>query len=250
MRLFCFNCAGGSTSFYNPLRTYLEPDIELTVLEYAGHGKRRKESFYRDFREMVDDLYPRIREIVRGSWGSEMNHENLSWESYALMGYSMGCISVVEILKKILEEKELPPPVHIFLAAHEPHTKSELRGFQSGEMDEMVMERTIRFGGLPEQLIHNRSFWRLYLPTYRADYSMIGRYNFDGLTLRTKIPATVFYSQDDTLLHDMEEWKRNFTGECEFIRFDGNHFFMLQHYQEIAKILLDRCGKVKQNDNG
>ena len=133
--------------------------------------------------------------------------------------------------------------MHIFLAAHELHTKRELQGFSSGELDDIVRERAIRFGGLPESLINNRSFWRLYLPVYRADYSMIGEYDFDDLELRTDIPVTVFYSGEDTPLVDMERWKRYFVGESEFVHFSGNHFFIQQHYREIAEIISERVNK-------
>ncbi len=229
MRLFCFTYAGGAASFFDLLKPYLRPSVELVGLEYAGHGSRMKENFYRDFSELVDDLYPRICEMLHGQC-----------EPYALMGYSMGSISAVETLKRVLSEDKLHPPVHIFLAAHEPCTKGELTGFDSGELDDTVRERTVRFGGIPEALINNRSFWRLYLPVYRADYSMIGGYDFDGLGLRTEIPATVFYSENDTPIREMEQWKRYFTGECRFVRFDGNHFFMQHHYREMAEIISER----------
>lgn len=227
--LVCFTYAGGSASFFDPLKPYLDPSIRLISLEYAGHGKRMKEPFYRDFRELAGDLYLQIRAVLTDRQ-----------EPYALLGYSMGSISVVEVLRKILAEGELSPPAHVFLAAHEPHTKSELQGFSSGELDNMVRERTVRFGGIPETLINNRSFWRMYLPVYRADYSMIGKYDFDGLDLRTELPATVFYSEEDTPLNDVKQWKKYFTGECVFRRFTGNHFFIQKHYQKVADIISER----------
>ncbi len=147
MCLFCFTHAGGSASFFDLLKPHLEMSVGLTGMEYAGHGMRMKENLYQDFGELVDDLYPRIGEIL--SSGSE---------PYALMGYSMGSISTVEVLKRILSEGKLPPPAYVFLAAHEPHTKGELQGFSSEESDGLVRERTVRFGGLPESLIGNRSF--------------------------------------------------------------------------------------------
>lgn len=231
MRLFCFAYAGGTASFYSILKPYLDSAINLDSMEYAGHGTRRKEPCYHEFTELVDDLYPRIQKAV-------------NIEPYALMGYSMGCIAVAEILNKILVGKELPPPVHVFLAAHEPHTKSELQGFSSGEMDELVKERTLRFGGIPEQLIRNQSFWRMYLPVYRADYSMIGRYDFDTLKLKTCVPATIFYSEEDTPFADMEQWKKYFVESCNFRCFEGGHFFIQQHSREIAAIISERLLRI------
>ena len=86
-----------------------------------------------------------------------------SEEEYALIGYSMGSISLVEILNLIIDKNEIRLPKCVFLAAHEPVQKCELIGYDSTELDELVKERTIRFGAVPEKLIDNRSFWRVYL---------------------------------------------------------------------------------------
>lgn len=247
MHLFCFTCAGGAATFFDPLRPFLEPSIEITSLEYAGHGKRMKENCYHDFKELVDDFYPHILETLYDQRKSQTYTHGESvgaFDSYALMGYSMGSISAVEILNKILEENKLPLPMHIFLAAQEPHTKRELLGFHPGEMDDLVRERTLRFGGIPESLINNRRFWKMYLPVFRADYSMAGRYDFARLALQTEIPVTIFYSEEDTPFMDIKQWERYFAGTCEFVRFDGNHFFMQKHYQEMAEIIAGRLLKV------
>lgn len=115
----------------------------MVKLEYAGHGTRHKEAFYSDFAELSQDMYTLIKDNY------------IEDNPYALMGYSMGSISVMETLNHIITKKEISLPKHIFLAAHEPYTKSELEEFGEGEMDECVKERTIRFGGIPKQLENN-----------------------------------------------------------------------------------------------
>ena len=231
-QIFCYTYAGGNASFFEPVERDL-PDFELVKPDYAGHGSRRKEPFYRDFTELADDLYARFRTEYAGG-------------IYALFGYSMGTIAAAEILKRILADPETPPPAHVFLAAHEPRTKAELAGYAPEETDRRVKERTVRFGGVPEKLLDNRSFWRIYLPLYRADYGLIGKYRFEDLRLETGIPATVFYSETDTRRRDMEAWGRFFTGKCEFIRFDGNHFFIQEHHQEMAEIIAARLAAPQQ----
>ena len=222
-QIFCYTYAGGSASFFE----VIEKDLTAFALvkpDYAGHGARRKEPFYRDFTELADDLFASFRAEYAGG-------------EYALFGYSMGAITVAEVLKRILEDSELPKPVRVFLAAHEPHTKAELAGYAPEEIDEWVKERTIRFGGIPEKLLENKSFWRMYLPLYRADYGLIGKYRFEDLHFRTEIPATVFYSETDTPRKDMEGWSRFFTGECEYIEYPGHHFFIQEHHQKMARIM-------------
>ena len=225
-QLFCYTCAGGAGAFFDTIEKDL-PEIQLVKPDYPGHGSRRKEPFCRDFGELANDLFARLRKEYAGGL-------------YALFGYSMGSITVVEILRRILADESLPNPKNVFLAAHEPHTKAELTGFTPDELDDWVKDRTVRFGGVPEKLLGNQSFWRIYLPLYRADYTLIGTYDFNALNLSTGIPLTAFYSENDTPLNDMQQWNRYFTDSCEFIAYEGGHFFIQDYHAEMAKIIADR----------
>lgn len=222
-QLFCFTYAGGSASFFNLIEKDL-PGFELVKLEYAGHGTRHKEPCYQNFDNLADDIYLILKERYVGG-------------VYALFGYSMGTITLVEVLKRILADYDMKEPSHVVLAAHEPHSKAELVGFTEDELDEWVKNRTIKFGAVPKKLFDNKSFWRIYLPLYRADYSIIGKYRFEELTLRTDIPAIIFYSETDTPRTEMELWSKFFTGDCEYYKFEGTHFFIQEYHQKMAQIL-------------
>lgn len=222
-QLFCFTYAGGSASFFEEIEKDL-PDYELMKLDYPGHGSRHKENCVSSFSDIIDDAYPKLKNSYRGG-------------VYALFGYSMGTITLVEILKRMMSDGTMRLPDRVFLAAHEPHSKEELVGFSEDELDEWVMERTIRFGSVPETLLNNKVFWRTYLPLYRADYSIIGKYRFESLDLKTEIPATVFYSEKDTPLTEMMEWRKYFVGDVDFYRYEGNHFFIRQHHKEMAGVI-------------
>lgn len=228
MQLFCLTYAGGTAAFYNQLDAYFDNSIDIVKLEYSGHGKRHKEMFYDNFFELAEDMYGMIKESLTAN------------DEYALIGYSMGSISLVEILNLIIDRNEIPYPKYVFLAAHEPIQKSELVEFKNDEFDERVKERTIRFGGVPEKLINNNSFWRVYLPMYQNDYSIIGKYDFNSLNLKTDIPAVIFYSPTDTRPEDMTLWSRYFTGTIEYFEFEGNHFFIQQHCEEMCNIISKR----------
>ena len=224
-QVFCFPCAGGNASFFDEIEKAL-PELELVKLEYPGHGTRYRETLCGSFDELADDMICGFKERYSGG-------------EFALFGYSMGVVTLTEVLIHLLRT-ELPLPRRVFLAAHEPRTKSELEGFTPEETDEWVVDRTIRFGALPEHLLHNRAFWRLFLPLYRADYTMLSKYHFETLDLKTTIPATVFYSETDTPFEKIRLWKDYFVGECEFIRYEGRHFFIQQHLNEMADMIRSR----------
>ncbi len=222
-QLFCFTYAGGTASFFDIMDNDLT-GIDMIKLEYAGHGVRRKEPYYNDYDELADDLFQRMRESYNGG-------------EYALLGYSMGSITLVEVLRRIIASG-MKLPSTLFLAAHEPQTKSELLDFSSDETDEWVKERTLQFGGVPDELVNNSVFWRTYLPMYRADYTLIGKYDFDKLELKTDIHAIVFYSEEDTPLSEMKLWQRFFP--CEFFQYSGTHFFLQQHHREIGNVIRNK----------
>lgn len=237
MQLFCFPCAGGTADFFSQLEPWFPPSIELVKLEYAGHGTRRREPIASDFSRLAEDMYAAVKRLHRPG------------EDYALFGYSMGSVAAAEVLSRILRKAELPPPVRMFLAAHGPSVKGELRGFQGDEADEWVKRRTVSLGGVPEKLVENRTFWRVYLPLYRADYTLITNYDFDKLTLACEIPLTALYGNQDILTEEIKNWKRYFQGECEFVEFEGNHFFVTEHCQELAELIVNRL-KRGGNTNG
>ena len=222
-QLFCFTHAGGTAAFFDPIERDLS-GFAPVKLEYPGHGARHKEPCCRSFGELAEDAYCHLKDLYSGG-------------DYALFGYSMGAITLVEVLQRILDDSGMRAPFHVFLAAHEPHAKAELSGFAAGESDEWVKERTVRFGAVPEKLQSNKSFWRMYLPLYRADYSLIGAYRFENLTLRADVPATVFYSEEDTPRSEMERWRDYFTGACTYHEFPGGHFFMQEHHRAMARIM-------------
>lgn len=225
MRLFCFTYAGGNADFFDLLQSNLSESVEVIKLEYAGHGTRNREKFYDNFEKLAQDMYKIIYKYCRDG------------ENYALFGYSMGSIAVIETLKLIIQREEILKPIHIFLAAHEPYSKRELIDFNNDVTDEWIKRRTIKFGGIPEQLVANKSFWRIYLPIYRADYKLINEYDFDNLKFRSNISATIFYSETDTPFADMIQWKHYFVGDCRLISYEGNHFFIREHCKSIAKII-------------
>lgn len=228
MQLYCLPYAGGTADFFSRLDPWFGSSIALIKLEYAGHGARHREPLYQVFSQLADDMYAAVKA------------RHCTGEPYALFGYSMGSIAAAEVLARILQDGIMPPPARVFLAAHGPSVKRELLRFQGDEADEWVKRRTVSMGGIPEKLLENRTFWRIYLPLYRADYTLITNYDFDKMALACDIPLTGLYGKDDLTLEEMRAWRRYFHGECEFVEFPGNHFFMTEYCRELAALMEER----------
>ena len=184
-QIFCFTHAGGSASFFNVIEKDL-PEYDLVMLEYPGHGKRYREACCEDMGSLADDAYSVIKHRYTGG-------------EYALFGYSMGSAAAAEVLLRISKEKTLPKPCHVFIAAHVPFEEEKLFDISKLDSDEYIRERTLLFGGIPSELSDSKAFWRLYIPLFRADYSIIVKYRMNALSDVTDVPATVFYSESDTV---------------------------------------------------
>ncbi len=234
MKLFCFPYAGGNADFFNDLRNFVastEPDIEVVALEYPGHGYRRKEDLLTNFKDLSGDM---LNQII----------SQLNGDDYALMGYSMGSIVVSETLKRISNRKTIAAPKMIFLSAHEPKTFDLLSGMSVESQEHAIKERTVSFGAVPDSLVNNETFWRIYLPLYKADYGMISKYNFDNLDLKTDIDTVIFYSDTDTPYESMKQWRKYYYGKVDYYQFDGNHFFIKEHLEEIGNIVVKKLKEV------
>ena len=229
MQLFCFTFAGGTAAFFNQLEDHCKGDIEFIKLEYSGHGDRMKEPLCHSFGEISEDLYKVIREKYKGG-------------DYALMGYSMGSFSVVDMYYYILQKKEMELPKRLFVSAHAPKNRIDFLGLSKEERDERAKLRTIEFGAVPERLINNASFWRLYLPIYRTDYEIISDYRIDKWKEKISVPMTVFYSEEDTPLAELKEWEKYISNGIEYIRYSGPHFFINEYAKDMMKVIEERLG--------
>ncbi len=224
-QLFCFTYAGGTAAFFDEIEKDLK-GIECVKLEYSGHGTRHKEEFYSDFDELADDMLNLIKCSYKGG-------------DYGLFGYSMGSISLVEVLRRI-KDSGMQLPSNLFFAAHEPNIKAELLEYSIDKVDEWIKDRIVKLGTVPVQLLNNNVFWRTYLPLYRADYMLIGKYKFEKLDINMNVPATIFYSETDTPLNEMREWERYFP--CNYFQYQGNHFFIQEHHEEMGKVIRSKMG--------
>lgn len=227
--LFCFSFAGGTTIFFDQIEKAIKSKSEKTQLiklEYSGHGKRVNEPLYNSFDELSEDLMYVIRKTL-------LQYPDID---YDLFGYSMGSLSIFSIIQEIVKEGIIRKPRRLFLAAHPPKTMKEFFDISNDEIEEWTKNRMIAFGGIPQTLISNRTFWRMYLPIYISDFRMIASYDFNKVSFISDIPTTVFYSEEDTPFSAISEWKRYFTN-IDFVEYDGPHFFIEKYYDDMADII-------------
>lgn len=222
MKKFCIPYAGGTVEIFDNFATVVD---ECVCIEYAGHGKRRKEAYYTTFEEMVYDV------------ASCINEQSKKGEDIALFGYSMGSVVVYELLARELLHANV---LYVMLASHEsPDKKWDSMEFK--DKTELEFFREIqRMGGLKnvdEKMLDNKFFRRLHFEPLWADYQLIGDYKMSK-QIKLDIPATFYYSANDVAPEDAQEWAKFLGDKGEIIEIGDDHFFINQHYKEMGEHML------------
>ena len=229
-QLFCLPYAGGSPEFFDGLKQFLDENISLTAMEYAGHGKRLKEPAYADFRELAQDMASRIRE------------QRVPDTDLVLFGYSMGTIGVYEMLAENLLGEQ---PVHVFLASHEApdgHWDSKRYLDMSDEEFLDAMKQFGGFDGVDAKMLRNRFFRRMYFNPIREDYRLLGNYPANH---RASFPmdTTMFYAPSDIPAALVRGWDSFFEGDSEYVELGTNHFFLKDCAEETAAVINRRLAR-------
>lgn len=227
MQVFCLTYAGGTASFYDTIEKACDKNIEFIKFEYPGHGIKNKEKLCYSIDEVVEKFYLELKEKNNG-------------EPYAILGYSMGSLIAIYALQYIYLKNEKQLPNHIFICAHCPHIIVKLNEINENNIDDYVKKRTVEFDAIPNKLLNNNIFWRMYLPIYKADYTMINTFDIESFKFKTSVPATVFYGKNDIASQNISDWNKFFDKEIEYIGYNSGHFFIKEYYKDMAMVIQER----------
>lgn len=222
IQIFFITYAGGTASFFSKLEDELYQKFEVYKCEYAGHGVRQKEPMYCTMQDAVDDVARYIS-----------SHRDYTLP-YVIFAYSMGSLIVTNALEQYFVEDM---PMHIFFASHVPPHVSKFVMDLSLTPDEEFLDMLEKMGGVNEKLRNNRVFRMIYLPIIKNDYHLLYDYRWSGKLGIFPCDLTVLYSSEDLEEDVMRQWERYTKARFELHSFSGNHFFLKEHYQEVANLI-------------
>jgi len=224
-KLFCFPYAGGSAQIYYNWAKSLNPEIELIPIELAGRGKRFNEPLYKDFDELVDDVFHQI-------------YNDVLETPYALFGHSLGALIAFELVQKIGINK-LPNPKHVFYSGKSaPHIEKKRRVILHQLDSEEFKREIIQLGGTPAGIFEHIEFEKLFLPLLRNDFKLAETYNFkEGKNLYDGKITVLLGKEDDLTAEQCHEWSNTTSDVCSIVYFNGGHFFIHNETEKIFKII-------------
>ncbi|MBG9791422.1 hypothetical protein ABD76_02310 [Paenibacillus dendritiformis] len=222
IHLFCFPYAGGSAMMYCRWRSLLPASIQIHPIELSGRGKRMNEPYYQTMEQAVEDAYLSIPVHVLD-------------EPIAFFGYSMGSLIAYE-LACYLQEKHGKEPVHLFAAARKaPHIQGD--GQKLHRLPEAAfLQEIIKLGGMSAEVLDNKELMEMVLPLLRADMQIVETYKRRASRGALRSDITVLEGTGDIIpAEHMQAWKEVTAGRCNFMKYEGDHFFIHKHYELIAE---------------
>lgn len=232
VRLICLPHAGGSASFYFPMSRSLSPAVDVLSVQYPGRQDRRLDPVIKDIGEYADAIAAELTPWLDAP--------------AAFFGHSMGAVLAFEVTRRLERDHDFSP-VAIFASGRRAPSCFRDENVHRRDDDGIVKEMRL-LSGTNSQILGDEEILRMVLPAIRSDYTAIENYRADaGLSVRA--PITVLTGDNDprTSLEEAEAWRGHTTGDFDIHIFQGGHFFLAGHQEQIIKIVSD---KLQRTGNG
>jgi medium-chain acyl-[acyl-carrier-protein] hydrolase len=215
IRFFCFPHAGGGPAAFSRWAAALPPQIEYCAIRLPGRETRLREKPFTHIEPLVHELTDALEPLLD--------------KDFVFYGHSMGSLVAFETARE-LRRRGHPLPLHFIVSARRalylPNPDADLYQMPAAQLLGQLHER---YGGIPIELLKDRELLNLFIPTLRADVTVLGTYNYaDEAPL--DCPISVFGGLKDHAVSrsDLEGWATLTSKTFDLQMLDGNHFFIHQ----------------------
>lgn len=209
MKIYLLSYAGGSSISYMSWRSYFK-NHTLELLDYKGHGLREKETA--DSR--LEDIAADIAEQIASTFNNE---------EFVVFGHSMGGMIAWLTTKVLTARYKIQPETLVVSACPAPVDFSIILPIQESE----ILEILRNYNHVSLQTLQSNYFRERVFPVIKHDFALVSQYRFDGNYECLSLPAYVCYGMQDELapIETMRRWEEFTTKECQFLAFEGKHFY-------------------------
>ena len=213
-----FPHAGAAAAGYRSLATALATGGDTYVVQYPQRAERLREPAP----ETVHDLALGLFEA--GPWRRVA--------PLRLFGHSMGAVVAFEFAR-IAQSRDAAVQRLWVSASPAPCTVSGMPVLPTSD-DEMLVD-IADLGGTDPALLADEEFAELLTAAVRADYQAVNRYDCaPGVRIRADIH--VLGARDDHRVdaEALRLWKNHTAGVFELFLYDGGHFYLNEHIDDVA----------------
>lgn len=221
-QLFLLHFAGGNCYSFQFLKPHLEARYEIHALELPGRGKRMAEGLLREREAAVSDYCKQIKALRNDA-------------PFLIYGHSMGALLGYHVAHQLKNEGQ-PPKALIVSGNAGPGVLVKKERYQMSDAE--LREELRVLGGVPEEVLINDELFRFFTPSLRADFEVVEKTN-DLVFRQLQIPVHALMGSAEETVDRIENW-RNFTKSAfQYEVLEGNHFFIFDHPQKLAKTILE-----------
>jgi medium-chain acyl-[acyl-carrier-protein] hydrolase len=235
VNLICLPYAGGSSHYFEPIQTALQTlqenhqysDLEIQVIEVIlpGRGARYHEPLLKNIDDLIADIWKQIQHLMH--------------YPYAFFGHSMGALLVYQLTHRA-KKMGFPTPMHLFLSGRKaPSIPSDNE--KSFLLPLPALKNKLKnYGGINTVILEDNDIFSFFEPIIRADFEVVETWKYRYCPL-LNVPVTVFSgTKEEITSEELKAWKKEFENEVQFKTFKGGHFFINDHAQEIATIMIKK----------
>lgn len=219
--VFALPYAFGSASVYRGFKEYLNRDIDFFPLEYAGHSSRFNEPLYTSIQEMAIDAYNWIRDKAS------------RYDSYMIMGYSMGSLVGFELYRYLVKNNQKPPECFLAFASAAPDRVYKYKSYEEYGINE-IREELCEQHGTPKEILDNPEMLELFMPIIKSDLIALRDYCPGDLSDKIRCRTVIVRGTEEESDGCNENWNRFCENESELFLMEGGHFFMFEN-EDVTK---------------
>ncbi|MES2826395.1 MAG: alpha/beta fold hydrolase [Pseudomonadota bacterium] len=222
VRLICFSYAGGNASTYMSWQNYLDPDVELAVVQLPGRGIRLTETPLQTMTELVKAIFLAL--------------EKLSPKPFIFYGHSMGARVAYE-LTLMLGYLQRRLPIHFIASGSVAPCIERTKENTYHLPDEDFIKKIGELNGSSTEVLANNEIMQMLLPALRADFKIIETYcNKSQVIIPTKI-SVLAGDEEEVEPADVEAWLKLFASNTGIHWISGDHFFVDKNRSDVLQVL-------------
>ena len=226
MRLFCFPYAGGGSSVYRSWSKDLPAFVDVCPIQLPGREGRLEEPAAIRLEPLAEAIAEAIRPYLD--------------KPFAFFGHSMGALLGFEVARK-LRDHNGHEPAHLFVSAHGgPHIpEGDIHVYKLSDPD--FLKHLQELNGTPDAVLACPELMQLLLPTLKADFELIGTYEYKP-EAPLKCPITAFSGTQDSSVSPeaIAGWKIHTTGTFSAEFLPGDHFYLLSNKTLLLRMLSEK----------